>query len=132
MPLTLAEQLLLVATHDEKGSLLMEGTTAVPYGLAGARLIELHLRKRIAWLERRLVALLGLVHGCGLISEVVPKGERRQARKEVKKLLQSENIGMAVAAVVREINTAVIVAVIAASSTGSSATSSIAGASIVR
>jgi hypothetical protein len=39
--LNLAEELLLLALHDEKGTVLMAGSTGLPYGLAGAFLIEL-------------------------------------------------------------------------------------------
>jgi len=39
--LSLAEELLLLALHDEKGTVLMTGSTGLPYGLAGASLIEL-------------------------------------------------------------------------------------------
>ena len=39
--LKLAEELLLLALNDEKGTVLMAGSMALPYGLAGALLIEL-------------------------------------------------------------------------------------------
>src|SRR5512137_173454 len=39
--LSLAEELLLLALNDEKGSVLMAGATGLPYGLAGALLVEL-------------------------------------------------------------------------------------------
>ncbi|MCB2205900.1 GPP34 family phosphoprotein [bacterium] len=55
--LTLAEQLLLLATDDEKGSVVMAGSTSVPYGLAGALLLELHMQKRLQWREKT-VALI--------------------------------------------------------------------------
>ncbi len=226
MTLTLAEQLLLIATNDEKGSLLMAGSTAVPFGIAGALLLELTIAKRLLWQDRRLLvvdhasvddaladealdiiasarkartaeywvtriarkikridrrvfeqlvgkgiltqvekhflwvipyqryperdprpehqvremlydtisgriaptervlALLSLVHACGLLQEIVPKGERRSAKKAVKVLLESEPVGKAVSAVVQEINAAVMVAVIAASVASSAASSS--------
>jgi Golgi phosphoprotein 3 len=39
--LSLAEELLLLALNDEKGTILMAGATGLPYGLAGALLVEL-------------------------------------------------------------------------------------------
>jgi Golgi phosphoprotein 3 len=39
--LNLAEELLLLALNDEKGTILMAGATGLPYGLAGALLVEL-------------------------------------------------------------------------------------------
>jgi hypothetical protein len=39
--LSLAEELLLLALNEEKGTVLMAGATGLPYGLAGAMLIEL-------------------------------------------------------------------------------------------
>src|SRR5512138_1908965 len=39
--LSLAEELLLLALNDEKGTVVMAGSLGLPYGLAGAVLIEL-------------------------------------------------------------------------------------------
>jgi len=39
--LNLAEELLLLAMHEEKGTVLLRAQTALPYGLAGALVIEL-------------------------------------------------------------------------------------------
>jgi len=39
--LNLAEELLLLALNDEKGTVLMAGSMGLPYGLAGALLVEL-------------------------------------------------------------------------------------------
>ena len=39
--LSLAEELLLLALNDEKGTVLMAGSMGLPYGLAGALLVEL-------------------------------------------------------------------------------------------
>lgn len=225
MTLTLAEQLLLIATHDQKGSILMAGATAVPYGIAGAILLELSMKKRILWREKRLVvvdrkpngdllqdqalemiaiapkekdakywvsrlprkikkldrcvyeslvergilthvekhflwvipyqryperdpqperlvreklydlirgrimpnerllALLSLVYACGLLNEIVPKGERREAKKAVKEMLAGDTVGKAVKAVVDEINAAVMAAIIASTAASSAASS---------
>ena len=225
MHLTLAEQLLLIETNDEKGSKLMAGSTALPYGMAGGLLLELSMAGRLAWhdtrimvtdrrptgdglidealeiiaaapkekdakywvsrlarkikrIERRgyealvekgvlrheekhflwvipyqrfperdpqperlvrerlydviggriaptdrIVALLSLVFACGLLNEVVPKGERREAKKKVKEMLKGEKVGKAVSAVVEEINSAVMVAVVAAGAASAASSS---------
>ena len=225
MQLTLPEQLLLIATNDEKGSILMAGSTAIPYGLAGGLLLELSMAGKLMWQEKklavidrgptgnpladealamiadapklkdakywvsrlarkikhidrrvyeslveqgilahvekqflwvfpyqryperdpqperrvrdrlydlirgriapndRLVALLSLVYACGLLNEIVPKGERREAKKQVKEMLKGEKVGKAVLAVVEEINAAVIAAVVASSAASTAATS---------
>jgi len=61
--LSLAEELLLLALNDEKGTVLMAGSFGLPYGLAGALLIEL------------VDAGLLRIEGKGLI--VVPAGTAR-------------------------------------------------------
>ena len=46
--LTLSEQLLLLGLNDEKGSVVFSASTALPYGLAGAILLELFFMNRIS------------------------------------------------------------------------------------
>lgn len=41
LKLSLAEELLLLALNDEKGTVLMSASVALPYGLAGALVVEL-------------------------------------------------------------------------------------------
>jgi len=45
--LTLPEQLMLLALRDDKGSVLFSASTALPYGLAGAALLELFFGGKI-------------------------------------------------------------------------------------
>lgn len=47
MELNLAEELLLLALDAESGEILLSVSTAIPYGLVGAILMELHLNKKI-------------------------------------------------------------------------------------
>ncbi|MDX9789548.1 MAG: GPP34 family phosphoprotein [Candidatus Kapaibacterium sp.] len=47
MELTLAEELLLLGLDDESGEIILSVSTALPYGIAGALLLELHLRNKI-------------------------------------------------------------------------------------
>ncbi|MBX3044924.1 MAG: GPP34 family phosphoprotein [Candidatus Kapabacteria bacterium] len=48
MELTLAEELLLLGLDDESGEIILSVSTALPYGIAGAILLELHLRNKIS------------------------------------------------------------------------------------
>ena len=52
--LTLSEKLLLLGLHDEKGSVVFSASTALPYGLAGALLIELYLTQRIDFVGKHV------------------------------------------------------------------------------
>lgn len=225
MPLTLAEQLLLIATDDRKGSVLFDASAALPYGLAGAVLLDLLLAGKLTWMEgtlhvqdagatvdavhdealtliaasrkprdakywvsqlssklkrlrprvyeglvekgilarmdkhflwcipyqrfpehdpqperlvrerlyeflhgrveadERLHGLLGLVVASGLLNEIVPKGERREAKRIAKSVLQQERVAGAVKAVAEEVQAAVLVAVVAATAASSASSS---------
>jgi hypothetical protein len=211
--LTLKEQLLLLALHDEKGSVVFSASTALSFGLAGAILMELtqkervqmegknliliddrptgddildealavikgikRLRRPAIWVrslptrlkklkdrladrmvekgilrrdEKRalffipyhryptqdgrqeynlrerirsaiasgkqpneqLAVLISLVLACGLINEVFPKGERREAKKRAKEISQSDVYGRAVSESVQAVQAAVIASV---------------------
>ena len=52
--LTISEQLLLLALNDEKGSVVMSASTALPYGLAGAILLELALDEKIQFRDNKI------------------------------------------------------------------------------
>lgn len=52
--LTLSEKLLLLGLHDKKGSVVFSASTALPYGLAGALLIELYLSRRIDFIDKNI------------------------------------------------------------------------------
>lgn len=53
--LTLPEQLLLLALHDQKGTILSSASISIEYGLAGAVLTELALRQRAEIRDKKLV-----------------------------------------------------------------------------
>lgn len=48
MELTLAEELLLLGLDDESGEIILSVSTALPYGIAGALLLDLHLLNKIS------------------------------------------------------------------------------------
>lgn len=54
---TLAEELLLLALDDEKGSVSWQHTIALPYGLGGALLMDLVLRERIDSVDTQIVLI---------------------------------------------------------------------------
>ncbi len=53
--LTLPEQLLLLALHDQKGTILSSASISIEYGLAGAVLTELALREKVEIRDKKLV-----------------------------------------------------------------------------
>ena len=52
--LTIAEKLLLLGLHDEKGSVLFSASTALPYGLAGATILDLYFQHRIKFEDKKV------------------------------------------------------------------------------
>ena len=52
--ITLSEQLLLLALNDEKGSVVLSASTALPYGLAGALLLELFLLNKLQFKQNKI------------------------------------------------------------------------------
>lgn len=60
MSLSLAEELLLLALKDEKGTVVLAASAALPYGLAGAVLMDLILQKKIRLDGKRVAAADGM------------------------------------------------------------------------
>lgn len=54
---TIVEKLLLIALQDEKGTIHTKASTALPYGLAGAVLIELVMLEKIAVIDGKIVVV---------------------------------------------------------------------------
>jgi len=52
--LSLSEELLLLALHDEKGTVLFNSSTALPFGLVGTSLLELLFQNRIVLKEKNI------------------------------------------------------------------------------
>ncbi len=53
--LTLPEQLLLLALHDQKGTILTNASMSIEYGLAGAVIMELALLEKVEVRNKKLV-----------------------------------------------------------------------------
>ncbi len=69
--LSLSEKLLLLALHDEKGSVIFSASTALPYGLAGALIIDLVFQERIALLDGKIKVRNPRPTGDGLLDETL-------------------------------------------------------------
>lgn len=71
MELTLAEELLLLGLDDESGEIILSVSTALPYGIAGAILIDLHLKGRIELTDTSVKVIDSTVTGSEILDEVL-------------------------------------------------------------
>jgi Golgi phosphoprotein 3 len=69
--LTLAEELLLLVLDDAEGTVPMAATQALPYGLAGATLMELTLRGRLTSDGKHLVIVDATPTGDALLDQAL-------------------------------------------------------------
>lgn len=97
--LTLLEQLMLLALRDDKGSVMFSASTALPYGLAGAVLLELffdgkitHQDKKIKVIDQNLIDDIVLNEALSLMKNSSkdhnPKYWVQKINSKVKKLKQ--------------------------------------------
>jgi hypothetical protein len=71
--LNLAEELLLLAVHEKKGTVLLRAQTALPYGLAGALFIELVEAGLLRLEGKNLIAAPSAYAQDELLEEVLAK-----------------------------------------------------------
>ena len=69
--ITLPEQLLLLALHDEKGTILSTAATSIRYGLSGAVLMELALRKKVEIHNKKIVLVDDSYTGDNVLDEAI-------------------------------------------------------------
>ena len=69
--LTLSEKLLLLALHDEKGSVVFSASMALPYGLAGALLLELYLANKITFVDKKVQVIDATTTNNELLNEAL-------------------------------------------------------------
>jgi Golgi phosphoprotein 3 len=81
---TIGEQLLLLALHDEKGTVLFSASTALPYGLAGATLLDLYFSNRIAIRERQVHVIDDAPTGDEILDEVLQLIESSDKTRDLK------------------------------------------------
>ena len=58
--LSLSEELLLLAVHDEKGSVILSTTALLPYGIASTILLDLKYHKKIEFVDEKLNQLISM------------------------------------------------------------------------
>jgi len=69
--LSLPEQLLLLALHDEKGTILSSASMSIRYGLAGAIIMELALREKVEIRDKKLVLVNDSYTGDSVLDEAM-------------------------------------------------------------
>jgi len=69
--LSLSEELLLLALHDEKGSVLFNSSTSLPYGLVGTGLLELLFQNRIVLKEKNIECINQTPVGDPILDEML-------------------------------------------------------------
>jgi len=91
--LNLAEELLLLALDERRGTVLLTASTGLPYGLAGAALIELSFRRLIRIEDKELVPTASGGTGDDLLDGILEKlrasGRHRSVQHWVANLGQS-------------------------------------------
>lgn len=96
MGLSLAEELLLLALKDEKGSFVLAASSALPFGLAGAVLMELTRQKKIRLDGNRVAAVSGtgprdsILSGCWQV--IQEKDKPRTIRRWIERFGRSNRI----------------------------------------
>lgn len=88
--LSLAEELLLLALHDEKGKIVSAASMALTYGLAGAVLLDLSRHGRIIIENNKLILADDKLTGDEILDEAITKirqsGKTHKPGKWVSKL----------------------------------------------
>lgn len=83
-PLTLPEELLLLALHDTKGSVSANASTAIEYALAGGQLLELAVAERISLESKHVTVTDAAPFGDELIDaalvRIAAEGKLRTAK----------------------------------------------------
>lgn len=69
--LTLPEQLLLIALHDEKGTILSTASISIRYGLAGAVIMELALHEKLEIRDKKLILINDSYIGDNVLDEAI-------------------------------------------------------------
>lgn len=71
MELTLAEELLLLGMDDKSGEILLSVSTSLPFGLAGALLLDLYIAKKIEIRNEKIYAIDSSQTGNKLLDEAL-------------------------------------------------------------
>ncbi len=86
--LNLAEELFLLALHDEDGHIVNAASTALPYGVAGALVLELALRERVRLDEDELAVLDAAPTGAPALDHALQQIEASDEPRNTKHWVQ--------------------------------------------
>ena len=81
--LMLPEHLLLLALRDDKGSVVQSSAMALPYGLAGALVMELSMRRRVSVEEEALVVSSREATGDDILDEALATLEQSKRTRDL-------------------------------------------------
>lgn len=88
--LTLTEELLLLAVHDEKGSVILSSTALLPYGIAASILLDLKYHGKVDFKDEKLNLITFTPTGIDFLDEmlIIIKNEQKvhKIRWWIKKL----------------------------------------------
>jgi hypothetical protein len=82
--LNLGEKLMLLALHDEKGTVLSSASMSLEYGLSGAVLMELVLRGRLRADKKNLVIVDAALTGDDILDEALTKIKQSKRDRNTK------------------------------------------------
>ncbi len=91
MELSLAEELLLLGLDAESGEIILSVSTALPYGVIGAILLELHFRKKIEIYNNSIKVLDPSKLGDDILDEVLELMNNHNKTEEAKYWIRTIN-----------------------------------------
>ncbi|NNJ72779.1 MAG: GPP34 family phosphoprotein, partial [Enterobacterales bacterium] len=86
--LSLSEKLLLLGLNDEKGSVVFSASGALPYGLAGALILELYLLEKIDFRDQKVKVINSGKTDNDLLNEVLALLSSSSKRRDTKHWVQ--------------------------------------------
>ena len=89
--LNLAEELLLLALDDDKGSMVDSGSRTLPYGLSGALLLDLLLQNRLSFSGKKIAAIDMTSTGDAFLDEALQHIQSKWRKKDAKYWVQKLN-----------------------------------------
>ncbi|WP_077329529.1 GOLPH3/VPS74 family protein [Virgibacillus siamensis] len=92
--LTIAEELLLLALKDDKGTVVFSASSTLNYGLAGAILAELTLQERLELRDKKVEAISHGPTGDAVTDSVLQKVSESKRPKSVKRWVENLSFRM--------------------------------------
>jgi len=87
--LTLKEEILLLALHDDKGSLVMSSSEAINYALVASIIMELLLSNKIEIVDKKVFLTDSILTADAIIDDVIKKISRTSKPKSIKHWISS-------------------------------------------